>query len=281
MPEPGHTVAFQGEHGAFSEEVAGRAFGETAVTLPQRDFADVAHAVLSGRAEHGILPAENVIHGSVLPVYDLLAAGGLAIIDQVVHDIRLRLMGVVGARTEDVRTVLSHPVALNQCKRFFADHPAMAPVAFFDTAGAAREVSDRKDAATAAIAPAGAARRYGLEVLVDSVGDRTDNQTRFFVVQRADDGAPGPGVGPSDPCRAVIMVDAAHQPGSLLHVLAPLAARGINLTRIESRPGPAAWSYYFFIETTAPERGALDAALAEIRSAADRLDVLGVMPLDP
>jgi prephenate dehydratase len=271
-------IAFQGEHGAFSEEAAEAWHGGAVVTIPRRDFSDVVDAVLSGAAEYGILPAENLIHGSVLPVYDLLAAGGLAIVDEVRHDIRLCLMGVPGAQPDDIRTALSHPVALNQCRQFFAAHPAIAPVAFFDTAGAAREVAERKDAHAAAIAPAGAARRYSLDILVDSVGDRADNQTRFFIVQR-DDGKPWTaGAAGDDPCRAVLMVDAAHRPGSLLRVLSPLAKRDIDLTRIESRPGPAAWSYYFFIEATAPSREALGRAIAEIEEAADRLVVLGVMP---
>lgn len=270
-------IAFQGEHGAFSEEAAGAWYGGAAVTLPRRDFPAVAAAVLSGEAEYGILPAENLIHGSVLPVYDLLAAGGLTIVDEVLHDIRLCLMGVPGARKDGIRTALSHPVALSQCRRFFADHPAIAAVAFFDTAGAAREVAERGDAATAAIAPAGAAARYGLEILADSVGDRADNQTRFFIVREDAGGTWAAGIDDSAPCRAVLMVDAPHRPGSLLRVLSPLAARGIDLTRIESRPGPIAWSYHFFLEATAPQARHLAEALEEVEATADRVVVLGVM----
>lgn len=272
-------IAFQGEHGAFSEEAA-EGWSGGAITLPRRDFQGVAAAVRSGEAEYGILPAENLIHGSVLPVYDLLAGGGLTIIDEVVHDIRLCLMGMPGARREEIRTALSHPVALSQCGRFFEAHPDTAPVAFFDTAGAAREVAARGDPATAAIAPAGAAARYGLEILVDSVGDRTDNQTRFFIVREAPVGDVAAAMDGSAPCRAILMVDAPHRPGSLLRVLSPLAERGIDLTRIESRPGPVAWSYHFFLEATAPDPRRLAGALTEIETAADRLVVLGVMAAD-
>lgn len=275
------TIAFQGEHGAFSEEAAERWYGGPVRAVPCREFEAVAAAVRDGEVEYGLLPAENLIHGSVLPVYDLLTAGGLQIVDEVVHDIRLCLMGRPGTTLEAVTTVLSHPVALNQCGRFLAGHPAIHPVAFFDTAGAAREVADRDDPATAAIAPLGAARRYGLAPLVDSVGDRPDNQTRFFVVRRAGargTGRPAPPPAPAQPCRAVLMVDAEHEPGALLRVLAPLGERGINLTRIESRPAPVAWSYYFFVEATAPSRTALEEAVAEIRVSADRVEVLGVIP---
>jgi prephenate dehydratase len=271
-------VAFQGEHGAFSEEAARARFGAAAVTCPQRDFGDAAQAVRSAAVDYAVLPAENVIHGSVMPVYDLLAEGGLTIVDEVVHPIRLCLLGVPGARIDDVTSVLSHPVALNQCRRFLAAHPQMDAVAFFDTAGAAREVARRGDVGTAAIAPAGAGVRYGLDMLAPSVGDRPDNQTRFFVITRAGGGSPAETVPASEPCRTVLMVDAAHRPGSLLRVLAPLAERGINLTRIESRPARAAWTYHFFVEATAPARSTLEDALAAIGSAADRVVVLGVMP---
>jgi prephenate dehydratase len=271
-------VAFQGEHGAFSEEAAVAAFGTAAVTVPERDFAGVAHAVLSGVAEYGVLPAENLIHGSVMPVYDLLAAGGLTIIGEVVHPIRLCLMATPGVTLAEIRTVISHPVALNQCTRFFRRHPGLEARAFFDTAGAAREVAERRDPHTAAAAPAGAARRYGLDILAESIGDRPDNQTRFFIVRPDDGSRPETRVAADEPCRVVIMVDTPHQPGSLLRVLSPLADSGINLTRIESRPGAVAWSYHFFVEAAAPDRHALLQALAGMEQAADRIVLLGVMP---
>ncbi|CAN5856298.1 prephenate dehydratase [soil metagenome] len=272
-------VAFQGDQGAFSDEVASAVFGDTAMTLPQRDFEGVAAAVLGGTADFGVLPAENLIHGSVLPVYDLLAAGGLAVIGETVHPIRLCLMAVQGAQLSSLDGVLSHPVALNQCRQFFARHPTVETVAFFDTAGAAREVARRGDPRLAAIAPAGAARRYGLDILAESVGDRADNQTRFFIIQRTAS-VVSDCIASADPCRVIIMVDAAHSPGSLLQVLTPLAASGINLTRIESRPHSVPWNYHFFVEASAPDRKSLDEALAVMRQDANRIVLLGVMPAD-
>lgn len=276
MPEA--IIAFQGEHGAFSEEVALHCFGHDARTLPQPDFAAVAGAVTSGVASHGVLPAENVIHGSVLPVYDVLAEGRLCIVREHVHPIRLALMVLPGVSIGEVRRACSHPVALNQCMRFLREHPRIEAVPFFDTAGAARDVAARGERSTAAVAPAGAARRYGLEILREGVEDRTDNQTRFFVVV-AGSGARASATDAASPHRLVLMVDAAHEPGSLQRVLAPLAAHGINLTRIESRPAGEPWSYLFFIEAVAPDVAALDAAVAHVERAARRVLLLGVMPL--
>ncbi|MGH7463646.1 MAG: prephenate dehydratase [Longimicrobiales bacterium] len=270
-------VAFQGEPGAFSEEAIEGLFGlGVAVACPHRDFADVAGAVLTGAAEFGVLPAENSIHGSVTPTHDVLAGGGLSVLDEIICPIHLCLMALPGVQQEQLRTVLSHPVALNQCRRFFAQSPGLEAVPFYDTAGAARDVAARADVTAAAVASRAAAARYGLDILAASIEDRPDNQTRFFLVARSGE-AQRIGELDGGSCKAVLMVDAAHQPGSLLGVLAPFAARGINLTRIESRPGPVAWTYHFFVEAVAAGgRAELEDALQEVERAANRVTVFGI-----
>lgn len=270
-------VAFQGEAGAFSEEAIEGLFGRgVAVACPHRDFADVAAAVLAGAAEFGVLPAENSIHGSVSPTYDVLAGGGLSIIDEIICPIHLCLLVLRGVQQEQLRTVLSHPVALNQCRRFFAQSPGLEAVPFYDTAGAARDVAARADVTTAAVASRAAAARYGLDILASGIEDRPDNQTRFFLVARSGEAQRNVELD-RGPCKVVVMVDAAHRPGSLLGVLAPFAARSINLTRIESRPGPVAWSYHFFVEAVAASgRTELEDALQEVERAADSVTVFGI-----
>ncbi|HEX7117462.1 MAG TPA: prephenate dehydratase domain-containing protein [Longimicrobiales bacterium] len=184
-------VAFQGEPGAFSEDAALAYFGGAAVTVPCRDFAGVGAAVARGAVAYGVLPVENTLAGSVVGAYDVLLREALTIVGEIVRPIRHCLLGVPGARAEGLRRILSHPVALAQCTRYLAAHPAEA-VAVYDTAGAAKEVAAVGDPSQAAVAGRIAAERYGLEVLAEDLQDRTDNQTRFYVVERAQ-GAAGPG----------------------------------------------------------------------------------------
>lgn len=255
------TIAFQGELGAFSEEAARRFFDEPVDPIPSRTFADVGEAVTEGRVDFGMLPIENSLAGSVVGSYDVLASPELAVVGEVVTPIHHCLLALPGVDLGDVSQVLSHPVALAQCQRFFQAHPELEAVAFYDTAGAAREVAGRGDGHQAAIAGRPAAERYGLEILAADIEDRHDNQTRFLVV------APAASAGrplPAAPAargeirKTALLVEARNEPGALVRLLLPFAEHGFNLTKIESRPGVAPWSYRFFIEVEA------DASLVEV-----------------
>jgi len=177
-------VAFQGGPGAFSESAARQALGDGIETVPCRTFLEVGAAVRSGAVERGVLPLSNRIAGAVTESRAVLAEGGLEVVAEVELPIEPCLLVVPGTPLEAVRRVISHPVALAQCGRFFAAHPALVPAPFWDTAGAAREVAERADPALAAIAGRAAAQRYGLEVAAAGVGDRMDNATRFAIVGR-------------------------------------------------------------------------------------------------
>jgi prephenate dehydratase len=274
------TVAFQGEHGAFSEEALLTHFGGRALPLPRRDFQAVGEAVLGAEADFGILPVENTLAGSVQGSHDVLAEGGLTIVGEIVIAIRLFLLGVPGAREDQLRRILSHPVALAQCTRYLRAHPRAEAVAVHDTAGAAQEVARVGDPEVAAISPRGAAERYGLSVLASDLQDRSDNQTRFYVVcpeEALADRLMPPAEGPY---RTVVLLELQDRPGALLSVLQPFASRGIDLSRIESRPARTPWRYRFLLElrVNAEDRAARD-ALAEAREVTTVLRVLGSFPL--
>jgi prephenate dehydratase len=243
-------VAFQGEHGAFSEEAARSLLGATVVTVPRLDFAGVADAVRSGAADRGVLPIENSIHGSVTAAYDVLAGGDFTVLARTVRPIRLCLAGLHRARLTDVRRVISHPVALDQCQRLLRELRRVDVVATHDTAGAAREVAWSGDPTLAAVASRPAAERYGLRVLRDDVQDRPDNQTRFLLIGRADGNDSSPRL-PSGGKHLLLLIDVDDSPGSLVHVLAPLAAYGIDIRGIQPRPAAEPWAYRFFIEVAA------------------------------
>jgi monofunctional chorismate mutase len=183
-------VAIQGELGSFSDEAVTRYWTGRGVALPQIDCARVVTAVRSGRATHGMLAMENSIAGIVPEAHAALAASpDIAVIGEIVVPIVQCLMAPRGATLDSVRAVHSHPIALRQCATFLAANPHLEPRDAYDTAGAARDVSARGDIRHAAIAGRAAAKRYGLELLAEDVGDRPRNETRFAVITRRSDGA--------------------------------------------------------------------------------------------
>jgi prephenate dehydratase len=291
--DPEHLVAFQGELGAHSE-AAVRAYFGAVTALPCRSFRDVADAVLGGRAARGVLPVENSSAGTVVAAYEVLATPGLTIVGETIRPVRHALLGVPGAAPGRLRRVLSHPVALAQCSRFFDRHRWIEAVAFYDTAGAALDVARNADPGVAALAPEEAAPRYGLDVLQRDVHDRTDNVTRFVVIAREEvrtdesagahnrsTAAPAPAEG-SGPVRSALLVDVRNAPGALSRVLQPFAQRGVDLTHIQSTPGAVPFTYRFIMEVAADVRtGAAAAAVAETRAGGAELRVLGCFPRAP
>lgn len=271
-------MAFQGELGAFSEEAVHRFFGAGVQPIPRREFADVGSAVVNGEVDFGLLPIENTLAGSVVGSYDVLARGELEIVGEVITPIHHCVLGTPGSSLTALTRIISHPVALAQCTRFLRGHPAIEAVAVYDTAGAAKEVSQQADPTQAAIAGARAADRYGLTILAENVEDRPDNQTRFLVVIPRDRG-PSALADREAPRKSAVMVETRNVPGALLQILSPLARLDVNLSKLESRPAGEPWSYRFFMELDADARdGKVAEALREIAETSIRLTVLGSYP---
>jgi prephenate dehydratase len=273
-------VAFQGELGAFSEEAVRVFFGAGAEPVASREFADVAAAVVRGEVDFGLLPVENTLAGSVVAAYDVLATQPLRIVGEVVTPIHHCVLGLPGASLDGLARVLSHPVALAQCTRWLASRPGVQAVAAYDTAGAARDVAGGGDPSLGAIAGRGAAERYGLAILAADVEDRPDNQTRFLaVVARDADDSAASALPAGGAMKTALLAETANTPGALVGILSPFAARGINLSKLESRPTGEPWRYRFLIELDADARSDdAAAALAEAGRHASRLDVLGTFP---
>jgi prephenate dehydratase len=175
-------VAFQGERGAFSEEAALKLLGHEIELVPQRTFVALFDSILNGAAEYVVAPVENTIAGPVQAAVDLLQRSSLVALDEVAIQIDQHLIGCPDAALEDVQIVQSHPVALAQCRRFFADHPRLKPVSADDTAGSVAEVMERRDASRAAIAGRRAAEVYGASIIRESIQDRPENFTRFVLL---------------------------------------------------------------------------------------------------
>lgn len=173
-------VAYQGAPGAFSHEACLdlRPWDEP---VAFETFAEALEAVGSGDCGCALIPVENSIIGAVQPAARLLAEANIDIVSEVWRPIRLALMAVPGARLSDVKTVESHPMALQQCTATLTAM-ALTAVEAFDTAGAARAVAEAGDPTRAAAAPARAAEVYGLSILRNDLQDAEDNRTRFVLV---------------------------------------------------------------------------------------------------
>ena len=180
-------VAFQGEPGAFSEMAIGQYWPAGAVSVPCHSFSDALELAVGGQCDFAIIPVENSIAGLVRAGRDALSAAGAAlrVVGETSLEVKQCLMALPGAAIRDIRVVESHPVALAQCGRFLAAHPAMHAVPHADTAGAAHDVSVLGDPTRAAIAAALAAQHYGLEILARDIQDEIHNYTRFLVLEAA------------------------------------------------------------------------------------------------
>ncbi len=265
-------VAFQGEHGAYSEQAARQHFGPEVTTLPCRAFSDIIAALQDGRAAFGMLPVENSLAGTVVPAYDLLIDYDLHIQAEVILRVEHCLMAPPGTVLADVRRVRSHPQALMQCEATLR-RMGLEPVEYYDTAGAARDLAAGPQPGLAAIASALAAETYGLDILVQHLEDQDFNFTRFFVL-----GLEYPPR--QEPSKTSIILTTRHVPGALYAALGELARRNINMTKIESRPRRnRPWHYLFYVDFEGHEEDEpVREALLGILKHASFLKVLGSYP---
>lgn len=268
-------VAFQGEHGAYSEQAIRWHFGPEVMTLPRKSFADIFETVHLGRATLGMLPVENSVAGTVVPAYDQLVDHDLRIRAEVILRIEHCLMAAPGESLEGIRRALSHPQALAQCERSL-HRLGIEPVSHYDTAGAACDLAANPEPGTAAIASELAAETYGLTILARHIEDLSTNYTRFFVLGLADPPR-------HDPSKTSIIFTTRHEPGALHSVLGELADRDINLTKIESRPRRnRPWHYLFYVDFEGHEDDpSVRDAMMGILKRASFLKVLGSYPAAP
>jgi prephenate dehydratase len=297
-------VAFQGEHGAFSEAAAIQLLGDWITTVPRATFDSAFGAIAEGAADALLAPVENSLAGSVVRVYDLLLESNLGIVAETILRIEHHLIGCPGATLADLKSVASHPMALAQCERFFQTHPELKRVPAEDTAGSVRDVIASGDKSAAGIAGRQAAIRYGGVILSESIQDNAENFTRFVLLipgEREDANrtpntasAASPGVTDltaelmvrraqqsptSRTMKLSLALRLAHRPGALLAALEPFARHGINLLKIESRPiHGRPWEYQFFLDVQNERLEPLKEALEAVEKATSFLRILGMYP---
>lgn len=287
-------LAYLGPPGTFSEAAALRylyeyygepaaspGMGETANLLPCPTIPDTLGAFIQGHATEALVPLENALEGSVpLVLNALLAETRLWLRGEVVLPIEHCLMGLPGARIDEVAAVASYPHALAQCRRFLRDVVPHAKVEeASSTAAGAALVAARGDRRLAAIAPARAAEIYHLEVLARGIEDEKNNATRFVAVGW-EDRSPSP---QGKDKTSLILLPESDRPGLLYDLLGEFAKRRINLTRIESRPARRRLGEYnFFIDCEGHRLLApLSEAIAALSTQEVRVRVLGSYPAWP
>ena len=239
------SLGFLGPAGTFTEEaLVTREYLAAMRREPFNSMLQVLKSVESGVVDVGFVPIENMIEGAVTSSIDTLAFGtGLLIQDEVIMDVSLALMALPGTDLQNVKYILSYPLASAQCSRFITRRlPGAVMVAANSTAGAARDLVARGDMDTVVIAPQRAAEVYGLEVLEAGIEDRSGNQTRFLLVGR--DTVPPP---TGRDKTSLVVYQRADAPGSLVGILGEFVARSINITSLQSRPTKASLGSYCFL----------------------------------
>jgi 3-deoxy-7-phosphoheptulonate synthase len=264
-------VAFQGEHGAFSEKAARQFFGDRTKTSPSNAFRDVFEKVVSGEAAFGIVPVENTLGGSIHQNYDLLVEYDVQIVGETKLRVVHNLIANRGTKLTDIKRIYAHPQAAAQCEKFLRQHPAWSVLQVYDTAGSVKMIKEEKAMDAAAIASSAAAKHYDMEILKEGVESDPQNYTRFIIISR-------------DAAKAADKVSlvyaAENKPGSLLRTLEVFAKRGVNLSRLESRPIPGKpFEYLFYVDFTGDLHDKVVAsALKELKEHVTFVKVLGCYP---
>ena len=282
-------VAIQGELGSFSHEAA-QHMARRAKVIPCARSAEVFDRVEGGSADAAVIPIENTLAGTVAEHADLLVARDVYIEAEFLLRIVHNVIAAPGAKLDSLRRVLSHPVALDQCRDFFRAHPKIEAVPFYDTAGSVKHVVANKMMEAAGIAGRQAAREYSAKILAAGIEDDKNNFTRFFLIRKLPAKRSGStikrGEGsamsgafpiPRGANKTSIAFKVANTPGALFKSLSVFALRDISLSKIESRPMRGRpWEYVFYVDFLRGDDEAARNALRHLGEVAEFVKVLGV-----
>lgn len=263
-------IAIQGVLGSFHHQVALRNFGEKIEILDFTSFESVARAVSSGEADFAVMAIENSIAGAILPNYDLIDRYGLGIRDEYYLPIGHQFMALPGQTIQDITEVRSHPMALLQCKAFFAQHTHIHLKEDTDTASVARDIAKGNLKGVAAIASSIAADIYGMEIIAPDIQTVKNNFTRFIILQKET-------VKPvTSANKASIKVTIQDQQGGLAKLLTLISNKGINLSKIQSIPViEKPWEYAFFIDLVFDNHAIFSQTIEEIQAGFGEVKIFG------
>jgi prephenate dehydratase len=270
------SVAIQGERGSNSHVAADRILSDVSpavAVIPCTLSIDVMNALTRAEVDAAVLPIENTLHGSDAEHYDLLLEYAVRIDREYALRVHHNLITPPGVPLHAVRRILSHPVALSQCRRFLAALPSAHAEPFYDTAGAVKHMVEQRLDDAGALAPELAADIYGGEVLQRHVEDNPENFTRFHLLRRTADAEMPWG----QPNRLSLAFALEHKPGSLVRSLTAMAQQGADLTKIESRPIPGKpWEYMFYADVRIADRAQAERIQQALQPHCGLLKVLGI-----
>lgn len=242
IPKKKAKVVYQGVEGSYSQAAMFQYFGREVYNFNVRTFDEAMKAICGGIADYAVLPFDNSRTGQVSDVHDLLMHYDNYIVGEEYLKVDHVLLGLPGAKVEDIRTIYSHTQGLMQCKNFLSEHAQIHTVSSENTAASAKKILTDGDMTSAAIAGEICAELYGLEVLKKNISDNPDNTTRFIIVSNKKIYSEGAK-------RVSLCFESAHQPGALYRLLSHFIYNNLNLCKIESRPVPGkAWEYRFFVD---------------------------------
>jgi prephenate dehydratase len=286
-------VAIQGERGSFSHEAAERMLPGCTV-VPCARSAEVFDRVERGTAAAAVIPIENTLAGTVAEHADLMVVRNVFIQGECRLRIVHNVIAAPGVKLSAVRRVLSHPVALDQCRDFFRRHPQIEPVPFYDTAGSVKHVIAGNLADAAGIAGRQAASEYSGKILQAGIEDDKSNFTRFFLIRKssgvaraakssrkrnADSIISFGGTIPRGANKTSIAFKVKNVPGALFKSLSVFALRDIDLSKIESRPMRGRpWEYVFYVDFLRGDDEPARNALRHLGEVAEFVKVLGIYP---
>lgn len=261
---------FQGDHGAFSEEAGFQFFGNKAKGIPTKEFEDVVKNILKQKTSFGILPIENSTIGSIHSNYDLLLKYKVFIVGEINLIVKQHLISLKHTKLENIKKVISHPAALQQCQKFLKSLKNVEIELSYDTAGSVKFIKEKNLSHTAAISSEISARIYDMKILKRDIQDTNTNITRFIVISSKK-------IIPKMNPKTSIVFTLRNFPGALFRALSVFALRDIDLTKIESRPIPEKpFEYYFYLDF----RGSLEDekcknALNNLKEISNFLKILG------
>lgn len=262
-------IAIQGIRGSYHHEVAARLFGTNIALDECLSFDALVAAVISGAVSHGLMALENSIAGSIIPNYALIDKHNLHIVDEAYIRIEHQLMALPGTAIADIAEVASHPMALLQCKDFFATQPHIKLIEDTDTAEVAQRIADKQIRGLGAIASKTAAALYGLEIVALNIHSIAINATRFVVVKTTPNNS-------KDINKASLKFVLDHKRGSLAAVLNILSDCKLNLTKIQSMPVvETPWKYSFFVDVTFDDVAFYTKTIQLLEIMTESLKVLG------
>ena len=280
MSEQKLKIAYSGIEGSFAAMAVGGIFPE-AEKISCRTFREAYDAVGNGLAEAAVLPIENSYAGEVGQVSDLMFSGSLQVIGVYELSISQCLLGIEGSAVESIKTVISHPQALEQCGEYIAHH-GFESIPYENTARAAKEVADRKDVAVGAIASSETAKLYGLSILQYDINESSQNVTRFAVFTRRDSSNEATEKAKQTPKNTIMIFTIRDFAGALARAISIIGKHNYNMRVIRSRPVKEFnWQYYFYTEI----EGVLDSEegwrmLEQLKTACEKIKVIGTYTPD-